>query len=358
MDVSIFTRKTGLDDLELYRLVKLTNDASQPNINALNERLKHVDAMALTLKFFGYELAKTLAEALPKRTGLSPARIGLHCKASTQQDLESDWVAYWLSQLQVPVFFHRKLWELAYVLQALWERDRIKPGLRGLGFGCGIEPLPSYFADKGVKVTVTDLEPAASEGKGWSDSNQHTATIDHVFHANLVSRERFDANVALRYVDMNAIPADLRDYDFCWSICSLEHLGSIQKGLDFIRNSLDTLKVGGVAVHTTEFNFAHENETVDNWPTVLFQKKHFQAIADRLTSEGHTVAPLDFSIGSKPLDKFIDMPPWDVHMNEQMKTDWSGSAHIKVAIDGFPSTCFGLIVTKGAGSADPTPTRS
>lgn len=347
-----------MDDIELYQLVKLTNDTSQPNLNALSQRLKHVDAMALTLKFFGYELAKTLAEALPKHTGLSPYSFGLHSKASTQLDLESNWVAYWLSELKVPVVFHRKLWELAYVLQALWERDKIKPGLRGLGFGCGTEPLPSYFASHDVRITVTDLEPEASKGKGWTNTNQHTSTIDHVFHANLVNRERFDANVELQYVDMNAIPSELRDYDFCWSICSLEHLGSIQKGLDFIRNSLSTLKVGGVAVHTTEFNFANDNETVDNWPTVLFQKKHFQAIADLLIREGHTVAPFDFSIGNKPLDKFIDMPPWDVHMNEQLQAEWSGSAHIKVAIDGFPSTCFGMIITKGVGSSDPTLMRS
>lgn len=346
-----------MDDVELYRLVRLTNDDSQPNINALNERLKNIDAMAMTLKFFGYELAKALADALPKRTGLAAEKIDLYSKASTQLDLESDWVAYWLSELHVPVFFHRKLWELAYVLQALWQLDKIQPGMRGLGFGCGTEPLPSYLASRDVKVTVTDLEPEASEGKGWSTTNQHTATIDHVFHPDLVSRELFDSHVDLRYVDMNAIPSDLRGYDFCWSICSLEHLGTIQKGLDFIRNSLDTLKVGGVAVHTTEFNFTNDHETVDNWMTVLFQKKHFQAIADLLTAEGHTVAPLDFSIGQKPLDKFIDIPPWTEHMNDQLKTDWSGSAHIKVAIDGFPSTCFGLIITKGAGSAGPTPTK-
>lgn len=344
----MFTRKTRLDHADLHHLLRLTNDQSQPNLNALSLRLKNIDAMALNLKFFGYELAKVLADALPRRTDLSPTVIGLHSKASTQLDLESDWAAYWLSQLGIPVLFHRKLWELAFALQALWERGKLEPGSRGLGFGCGTEPLPSYLAGREVKVTVTDLEPTASAVAGWSTTNQHTATIDHVFHAHLVSRERFDANVNLRYVDMNAIPDNLSGYDFCWSICALEHLGSIQKGLDFIRNSLKTLNEGGVAVHTTEYNFANETETLDNWPTVLFQKQHFKAIADRLREEGHQVAALDFSIGNKPLDKFIDMPPWYGQLDGQANIDWRDApAHIKVCIDGFPSTCFGMIITKG-----------
>jgi hypothetical protein len=65
-----------------------------------------------------------------------------------------------------------------------------------------------------------------------------------------------------------------------------------------------------VAVHTTEFNFLADEYTIDDWPTVLFQKKHFRALAKRLESLGHRVAPLDFDYGSKPLDKFIDIPPY------------------------------------------------
>jgi len=31
------------------------------------------------------------------------------------------------------------------------------------------------------------------------------------------------------------LPADLTGFDFCWSICALEHLGTIAQGLDFIK---------------------------------------------------------------------------------------------------------------------------
>jgi 2-polyprenyl-3-methyl-5-hydroxy-6-metoxy-1,4-benzoquinol methylase len=327
----------------------LTNDHSQPNLNAIVDKLKNIDAMALSLKYFGYELAATLAKTLPPSTDTKAQYVGLKSKASTQADLESQWASYWCRQLKVPVVFHRKLWEHAYVLQALHENGVLRAGMRGLGFGCGREPLPSYLAQAGVKVTVTDLAPEESKKLGWVDTKQHTDTLEAAFHANLVDRQVFLQNAELRYVDMNAIPSDLTNYDFCWSICSLEHLGSIKAGMEFIENSLLTLRPGGIAVHTTEFNFMNDAATIDNWPTVLFQKRHFIEVSERLKAAGHQVAELDFSVGNRPLDKFIDIPPWVHDMTGEMAASWEHTvAHLKLNIDGFASTCFGLIVRKSS----------
>lgn len=340
----------GKNPVDLVELATaLTNGQSQPNLNALVDKLKNIDAMALSLKYFGYELAATLAKTLPPCTDSEARHVGLKSKASTQADLESPWASYWCSQLKVPVVFHRKIWEYAYVLQALHDEGLLREGMRALGFGCGREPLPSYLAHTGVKVTVTDLAPERSKELGWVDTRQHTETLDAAWHEKLVDREAFLRNAELRYVDMTAIPGDLTGFDFCWSICALEHLGSIRHGLDFIENSLKTLRPGGVAIHTTEFNFMNDAETIDNWTTVLFQKRHFIAIAERLKAAGHHVAELDFSIGSKPLDKFIDIPPWVHDMTGEMASNWEQSvAHLKLNIDGFASTCFGLIIRKAA----------
>jgi hypothetical protein len=332
----------------LKTALRLVGPEGGPNTNVLAQRTRDIDNFGLNIKFFGYDLARRLADALPVRTGLSPTHVGLKCKPSTQADLESDWVAYWCSQLKVPVVFHRKLWELAYVLQALYENGHIRIGACGLGFGCGEEPLPSYLASTHAKITVTDLAPEEVRTRGWIASNQHTSSLDRAFKNELVDRETFSRNVELRYVDMNDIPADLTGYDFCWSICALEHIGSIKKGLDFIENSLNTLRSGGLAVHTTEFNFSNDNETIDDWPTVLFQRKHFQELSDRLRAKGHEVAQLDFDVGRAPLDRFIDVPPFSHDWPERLRAQWGGDErHIKVSVDGFPSTCFGMIVKKG-----------
>jgi SAM-dependent methyltransferase len=193
---------------------------------------------------------------------------------------------------------------------------------------------------------MTDLDPAQARGMGWMETGQHTTSIEMGFHANLVSREGFIDRVEIIYVDMNAIPDALKGYDFCWSLCSLEHLGSIDRGLDFIENSLRTLRPGGVAVHTTEFNYLNDNETIDNWATVLFQQRHFESLSARLAAKGHWVAPLDFDIGDGPMDRFVDLPPY-FHDLAGKPAQWAAQGpHLKLMLDGFAATCFGLIIVK------------
>jgi hypothetical protein len=328
-------------------LLRLIDERGNPNINELWRIAKDIEGIKLNIKFFGYELARQLAASLPPRAAANPGRVGLKSKPSTQADMEGPWVAYWAQRLKIPVVFHRKIWELTYALQALNERGMLLLGRRGLGFGCGEEPLPSLMTAMGVDVTITDLAPREAMQRGWAATNQHTSAIEKCFRPELVDLQTFKSRARLEYADMNAIPEHLVGYDFCWSICSLEHLGSIEKGLDFIVNSLTTLKSGGVAVHTTEFNFLRDDETLDNWPTVLFQRGHFEAVAQRLRGAGHTVAPLDFDIGNKPMDHFLDLPPFETDYDGLALQYWRmGAPHLKLMIDGFASTCFGLIIQK------------
>src|SRR5690606_19636013 len=116
------------------------------------------------------------------------------------------------------------------------------------------EPIPSFLTSLGVSVTITDQAPANAERQGWMQTDQFTGSLDSVFRGDLVDRLTFNELAELRYVDMNAIDNDISGYDFCWSICAYEHLGSIKKGQDFVVNAMKVLKPGGIAVHTTEFN--------------------------------------------------------------------------------------------------------
>ena len=345
------TPRSGLSvnvEAKIRAMLSLVDSEAHPNGNRLNELVRNVPAIMANLKFFGYELARALGDQRPRYTDLSPTKVALRSKPSTQQDIESEWVAYWMGRLKAPVVYHRKIWELCYVLQALYNHDLIRSGIKGVGFGCGEEPLPSLLACEGVDVIVTDLQPDDERARSWQNTGQHAESLARSFRPDLVAKDVFDCHVSLRYVDMTAIPRDLSGFDFCWSICALEHLGSIARGLDFIENSLDCLRPGGVAVHTTEFNFADDSQTIDNWPTVLFQRKHLIGIAERLRAKGHNVAELDFDVGDKPLDRFIDLPPWphDVPPHLRSYYDTVTPAHIKLSIDGLPCTCFGLIVQK------------
>ena len=340
--------RNGLADLikKLKILSSVTTPEQQPNVNPLWEIAKDLTFIKLNLKFFGYDLARRLAEALPPRPGLQAQKVTLLWKPCTQADLSTDWAAYWARELKVALVFHRKLWEFVYVLQALHNYDLLRPGVRGLGFGCGTEPIPSYLTNCGVDVTISDIPPDAQASKGWVSQEQHASSLQKCFVPTLVSKEMFDEHARLTFVDMNNIPEELADYDFCWSICALEHLGTIKRGMDFVINSLKTLKPGGIAVHTTEYNFFNEDETIDNWVTVYPTQKDLIDLATRLEKEGHMLPGVDFNIGSGPLDRFIDIPPFAFQVDDNARRLWVYEDHLKVAVDGIPATCYGLIVQK------------
>jgi hypothetical protein len=85
---------------------------------------------------------------------------------------------------------------------------------------------------------------------------------------------------------VNFRPVDMRDlrlpwdetFDFLWSSCSLEHLGSLEAGMDFVKQSTDLLKPGGVAVYTTEFNVSSNDETLTSGPLVVYRKRDVEKL--------------------------------------------------------------------------------
>ena len=99
-----------------------------------------------------------------------------------------------------------------------------------------------------------------------------------------------------RDVDMNAIPADLRGFDFTWSSCALEHLGTLAAGMDFVVAQMDCLAPGGVAVHTTEYLVSSNDATVEAGGTVFYRRRDIEALADRLRRAGHAI-DVDYTRG-------------------------------------------------------------
>lgn len=256
------------------------------------------------------------------------------CKA---KDFYQDWYIHWCNVMGEKPNFHRKQWEYVYVLQALWERGCLKEGKRGIGFAVGTEPLPSVLAKYGCDILATDIYPEQGIEMGWTNSNQLCLGAESLYKCDIVDRETFQKRVEYIPVDMNDIPGDLRNFDFNWSSCSFEHLGTIQKGMDFLRNQLRTLKPGGWAVHTTEYNISSNDETQDNDPTVIFRHRDIEAVADGLRKEGHFVEELDYSLGGLPEDFNVDIFP---HKQD---------IHLKLQIGRFVVSSIGLIIRKKQG---------
>lgn len=254
--------------------------------------------------------------------------------ACRQDCFEQPWFAGWVTRLGGRPAYHRKQWELVYIAQALWERDLLTPGSRGLGFGVGRDALSALFAAHGCDIVSTDMASECAIKAGWTRTAEHAAGLDSLRRPEICDDEIFSRNVSFRVCDMNAIGGDLTGFDFCWSACAFEHLGSIDLGLDFVENSLATLKPGGWAIHTTELNLSSDTQTVDHETTVLFRRRDFEALARRLREKGHRVAPFDFSVGDRPMERFIDVPPY------------RSEPHLVLALKGYATTSFGLIVQK------------
>ena len=228
---------------------------------------------------------------------------------------------------------HRKVWEFAFILAALESKGVLAPGRRGVGFGAGTEPLPSVFAKAGVEVVATDAPADLNFEDTWAHSSQWSQGLEELWHPNLVDRADFFDRVQFRPADMNNIPTDLRDFDFCWSACAFEHLGGLRQGLDYLHNCLDTLKPGRISVQTTEFNLMSNTDTLDLPGLYIFRKQDFETVIHELVSEGHKVEPLNLWPGATPVDEHIDLPPFS-------------SPHLKLEFQGWQITSIGIIVTK------------
>jgi SAM-dependent methyltransferase len=266
-----------------------------------------------------------------------PFRTRLGCRLCTEAQLRSPTFRRWLAEMRQPYRPHRKFWEWAYIAQALHERGVLRPGARGLGFAVGAEPLAAVFAARGCAVVATDLDPGTADllAARWLTSGQHATSYDLLNARGICPADEFARRVQLRYVDMNAIPDDLTGFDFVWSSCSLEHLGSLEHGMRFLENMARCLRPGGVAVHTTEFNVLSDHRTIEAGGDVLFRRRDIEEIADRLAAVGCRLAERDYHAGDSGNDWKVDMPPYQFHQ------------HLKLDYAGYVITSIGLIATKG-----------
>ena len=138
-----------------------------------------------------------------------------------------------------PTVFNRKVWEWAFILQAARQYGLLAPGRRAVGFGVGNEPIPAALVRHGVNVVATDQDVAEREDFAatgqWSSTGQLLTGMEGLLRPAIVRDSEMRSHVSIRRVDMNDVPDDLGPCDIAWSSCALEHLGSPEQGLEFVR---------------------------------------------------------------------------------------------------------------------------
>lgn len=228
---------------------------------------------------------------------------------------------------------HRKMWEWLFICEALSEGGMLREGRRGLGFGVGREPLVALFASLGCRITATDLEPQQAVAAGWTATgDEYTGGTAGLNEHGLCDAGEFEERVDFRFVDMNALPDDLGGFDFAWSSCAFEHLGSLEQGLAFVERQMDCLRPGGLAVHTTEYNLSSADDTVATGGTVLYRRRDIEELAARLSSAGHRIV-CDFTEGDSPADRHVDLPPFS-------------DTHLRTMLGEYVTTSVALVIEK------------
>jgi len=232
--------------------------------------------------------------------------------------------------------WHRKQWEYIFILHHLERAGMLARGRRGIGFGVGQEPLPSAFALLGAHVLGTDAPNDIREAGGWTISKEHSASLDQM-RFPWIDERTFYERVTYLPADMNNIDPALSDFDFTWSSCCLEHLGTLRKGLDFIINSVERcLRPGGVAVHTTELNLSSSHQTIEeSKETVLYRHSDLVGLVDELRSRGHAAEPVLVGPTAHALDFHVDVPPY------------SQAPHLRLKLAGYVTTSVGVVVKRG-----------
>ena len=263
-----------------------------------------------------------------------------------REHFDSDWYAKFADKLPLGVYGieagasprrpHRKAWEWCAILQALEERDMLRPGRSGAGFAVGREPLPAAMAACGVSVLATD-QAATQDAAAWSATSQHADSLEAIFRPELIDRAQFEAHVRFRPADMRNLNLPWGEtFDFIWSSCSIEHLGGLQQGIDFVLSSTDLLKPGGVAVHTTEYNVSSNMETITTGDSVIYRKQDIEALDGALRLKRCGLSRCDFFAGDHADDLNYDMAPYGLAEHQ----------HIKLMLGAHVTTSMVLIVNK------------
>jgi glycosyltransferase involved in cell wall biosynthesis/SAM-dependent methyltransferase len=275
------------------------------------------------------------------RSALNPQIQGFSrvtSKLCVNRDFQTDYYQHWIDKLKAPKIIHRKYWEWFVMSQALNERGFLKAGKKGMGFAVGNEPLPSAFASLGCEIVATDQSYDIPEAKEhWGTTDQLCRGKQALNEKEICPPETFEKLVSFREVDMNNIPEDLKqgEFDFIWSSCAFEHIGSIEHGLRFVKESLKCLKPGGMAIHTTEFNCSSNAGTLNTDNLVFFRHRDIQRLIGELAAEGYRVEPPDYWMG----DSQYDLKPM-----KNLSNQWA--PHLKIELGGYIATSLLLIIHK------------
>jgi SAM-dependent methyltransferase len=177
---------------------------------------------------------------------------------------------------------YRKGWEWTHCVYGLERLGMLHSSSRALGVGAGREPLIYYFADRLSQVMALDLygnEQWTNEAN--ADVLQHPerwcpkpANFQRIWFIH-------GDGTKLRFPD--------EQFDFCWSLSSIEHFGGHEAAADAMREMARVTKPGGIVAIATEYLLLPEYQHPE-----YFNREHLAQYILAASSDLHPVSEIDW----------------------------------------------------------------
>jgi len=179
-----------------------------------------------------------------------------------------------INELEETPRLHRKQWEFGMIFLTLKKLGMISPEKTGLSMGGGNERVLYSIARRIKKLTVTDLYETETS---WDTARTNNADK---FIRSIKPFEVDDAKLKVFNMDMRELKFPDNTFDFCYSSCSIEHIGHYNDFLRHLNEACRVLKDEGVYVFTTEFNFG--GETIKDQNNYIFSAEYLMKLFEEM----------------------------------------------------------------------------
>jgi len=250
-----------------------------------------------------------------------------------------------VKELKAVPALHRKQWEFAMIYLALKKQGMLDAGKTGLSMGSGKEVILYAIASKVKHLTATDLY---SSGSQW-DGAKAADPDEYIRMDKPIPVD--DSKLSALHMDMRSLAFEDTTFDFAYSACAFEHIGTDTDFLRHLDEVYRVLKDGGTYVMTTEFTFASKTVPIKN--NYLFSAEHLgRLLADsRFTPEQHFDARITEQSANFPLPGRVDDLSYlgDHHFAETLVSA-GVIPHVQVLYGKHPFTSCLFVLTKEAGT--------
>lgn len=236
--------------------------------------------------------------------------------------------------------YKRKIWELCWAMEILSNVGHTGggnfSGKSGISFGCGLERIGPHLAGLGANMLFTDVAVNKTIEEHWLKTGQHCGGDLSKMEVSASTAGDWAERSEFQYYNMlDPIPKEwIGAFDFCYSMNSVDHIGSICQAQEFIIRSMKVLRPGGVAVYTSELALDGPEDAMCFGYTSFFRMRDIRHLVYALNWAGNKTLNLNY--GHDWSKETIDREPFsDPRAN-----------HILISIAGCLVTSFGIVAIK------------